>query len=318
MIIINFFKRIGIFFKNLFIALFQRMRPQRNFRWIFSAIIWLIVLIYIGFGVYIGIEVYKIHSESKATKFAVKIYPFPAAVINGNVVWTKNYYQQLAYIRQFSTKTKQPVPDPATLRKQIIDQLIETKILEIQAQKYNIKVTNKDVDDAYQKIVSQSGGASEVKKVLTELYGMSENDFKQLVSQQVLKEKIQSEVIQQVKVSHILIKDENTANDVAARAKKGEDFAALAKQYSEDTKSKDNGGELGWLAKGQLVINNTPLPEFDQAAFAANKGTIVGPIKTSAGFEIIKVEDKKGSVNQDYNSWLAGLKKNTKIWYLIK
>lgn len=318
MIIINFFRRIGIFLKNLFVALLQRMRPQRNFRWIFSAVIWLILLVYLGFGIFFGLEVYKIHSESKATKFAVKIYPFPAAAVNGNVIWAKSYYQQLSYIRQFSAKTKQPIPDPATLRKQIIDQLVETKILEIQAQKYNVKVTSKDVDDAYQKIVSQSGGASEVKKVLTELYGMTESDFKGLVRQQVLKEKIQNNVIQQVKAAHILIKDQNTANDVAARAKKGEDFTALAKQYSEDTKSKDNGGELGWLARGQLVINNTPLPEFDQAAFSTDKKAIVGPIKTSAGFEIIKIEDKKGSVSQDYNAWLAGLKKNTKIWYLIK
>jgi len=317
MIIINFFKRIGIFFKNLFVALPGRIQPRRTTAWFFSAVIWFIVLVYIGFGIYFGVLVYKVHSESKPTKFAVKIYPFPAAVVNGSVIWSKSYYQQLAYIRQFSAKTKQPIPDQATLRRQILDQLIENKILEIQAQKYNVKVTNKDVDDAYQKIVSQSGGSSEVKKVLTELYGMSEKDFKELVRQQVLKEKIQDNVIAQVKVSHILIKDQNTANDVAAKAKKGDNFANLAKQYSEDTKSKDAGGELGWLARGQLVINNTPLPEFDKAAFAADKGAIVGPIKTSAGYEIIKVEDKKGSVNQDYNAWLAGLKKNTKIWYLL-
>jgi foldase protein PrsA len=315
--IINFFKRIGIFFKNLFVALRGRIQPRKTIAWIFSAVIWFIVLVYIGFGIYFGVLVYKVHSESKATKFAVKIYPYPAAVVNGSVIWAKNYYQQLAYIRQFSAKTKQPVPDPTTLRKQILDQLIENKILQIQAQKYNVKVTDNDVNDAYQKIVAQSGGSSEVTKVLTELYGMSEKDFKELVRQQVLKEKIQDSVIEQVKVSHILIKDQNTANDVAAKAKKGGNFANLAKQYSEDTKSASSGGELGWLARGQLVINNTPLPEFDKAAFAADKGAIVGPVKTSAGYEIIKVEDKKGSVNQDYNSWLAGLKKNTKIWYLI-
>ncbi len=318
MFIINFFKKIGLGLKIAFLGLLTRLRPRATFRWIFSFVIWIIVLAYIGFGVFLGIEIYKTHSESKAVKFSTKIYPFPAAIINGGVVWAKDFYQQLAYIRQFSDKTKQPLPDPATLRKQIIEQLIENKILEVQAAKYGVRVSSKDVDDAYQKIVSQSGGSAEVKKVLNELYGMTEKEFKELVRQQVLKEKIQNEVMAQVKVAHILIKDEGRAKEIADRAKKGEDFAALAKQYSEDTKSRDSGGELGWLAKGQLVVDNNALPEFDDAAFAAKKGDIVGPVKTAIGFEIIKVEDKKGSVNESFNNWLAGLKKQTKIWRFIK
>lgn len=235
----------------------------------------------------------------------------------GGVIWAKSYYQQLAYIRQFSLKTKQPFPDPVALRKQISDQLIENKLLEVQAAKYRIKVTSKDVDDAYKKIVDQSGGTAEVKKVLNELYGMTEKDFKVLVRQQVLKEKIQNEVIAQVKVAHVLIKDEGRAKEVYDKAKKGDNFGDLAKQFSEDVKTKDQGGELGWLAKGQLVVDNNNMPEFDEAAFKSKKGDIVGPVKTNIGFEIIKVEDKKGQVSESFNNWLSGLKKNTKIWYLI-
>ena len=318
MIILEWFKKFGRWVKNGFLALLPRIKPRPTFRWIFSAILWLIILFYIGFGIFTGFEVYKKKSESNLTKVAVKIYPLPAATVNGGVVWTKSYYQQLNYIRQFSSKTKQAFPDEQSLRKQIIDQLVEGKILEMQAVRYHVRVTNKDVNDAYQKIVEQSGGATEVKKVLTELYGMSEDDFKVLVRQQVVREKIQNEVIAQVKVAHILIKDEGRAKEIADKAKKGDDFAALAKEFTEDSKSKDAGGELGWLAKGQLVVSDTNIPEFDKAAFDAKKGDIVGPIKTSVGFEIIKVEDKKGQISENFNSWLAGLKKQAKIWQFIK
>ena len=309
---------IGRVIRSVYFRLLPRLKPRRTFGWIFSAIIWLIVLVYVGFGIYFGIEVYKVHSEDKTVKFAVKVYPFPAAVVNASFIWSKSYYQQLNYIRQFSEKTKQAFPDPVALRKQIVDQLVENKILETEAAKNKIKVSNKDVNDAYDKIVAQSGGPTEVKKVLTELYGMSEKDFKELVRQQVLKEKIQNELIMQVKASHILIKDEARANEIAARAKKGEDFAALAKQYSEDAKSKDAGGALDWLSRGQLVVDGKSIPEFDEAAFAANKGDVVGPVKTSIGFDIIKIEDKKGKVNQTYDAWFESVKKQAKIFYLIK
>jgi len=311
-------QKIGWWFKGVFSNLLYRIRPRLTFRWIFSFVVWLLVIAYIGFGVYFGFKIYKYKSEDKATKFAVKIYPLPAATVNSSVIWAKDYYQQLNYIRQFSSKTKQSFPDEKTIRQQITEQLIENKLLENQARKYRIKVTSKDVDDAYKKIVDQSGGTSEVKKVLNELYGMTEKDFKVLVKQQVLKEKIQNEVIAQVKVAHILIKDEGRAKEIADRVKKGENFGDLAKQFSEDTKSRDAGGELGWLAKGQLVIDNNTIPEFDNAAFAAKKGEIVGPVKTNIGFEIILVEDKKGQVEESFNDWLNNLKKQAKIWRFIQ
>lgn len=317
----SFIKKIlgtlGNFFKNLFANLRYRLQFRRSLKWAFSVVLWFLIIVYIGFGIFVGIEVYKVHSESKLTKFAVKIYPFPAVTVNGGFVWAKEYYQQLNYIRQFSEKTKQPIPDEAALREQIINQLVENKILQMQAVKYHVRVTTKDVNDAYNKIVEQSGGQAEVKKVLNELYGMNESDFKSLIRQQVLREKIQNEAMKQVQVAHILIKDEARANDIANQAKNGGDFAALAKQYSEDTKSRDAGGELGWLGKGQLVVNNTAIPEFDTAAFSAKKGEIVGPVKTSIGFEIIKVEDTKGQIDDSFDNWLAGLEKKAKIYRLI-
>jgi len=109
---------------------------------------------------------------------------------------------------------------------------------------------------------------------------------------------------EQVKVSHILIKtplpgpdgkvDPNgveqarkKAEDVLKQVKAGGDFAKLAQQYSEDTVSAKNGGELGWIGRGRTV------PEFEKAAFSLAKGQTSDLVKSSYGFHIIRVEDKQ-------------------------
>ncbi|WP_242236457.1 peptidylprolyl isomerase PrsA [Bacillus cereus group sp. BfR-BA-01316] len=91
----------------------------------------------------------------------------------------------------------------------------------------------------------------------------------------------------EMKVSHILVKDEKTAKEVKEKINNGEDFTALAKQYSEDSGSKEQGGEIAGFAPGQTV------KEFEEAAYKLDAGQVSEPIKTSYGYHIIKVTDKK-------------------------
>ncbi len=76
------------------------------------------------------------------------------------------------------------------------------------------------------------------------------------------------------------------ADDILKQLKAGADFEALAKKYSEDPGSKDKGGLIGPIRRGQTV------PEFEQASFNGKKGDLVGPVKTSFGFHIIRIDDK--------------------------
>ncbi len=102
--------------------------------------------------------------------------------------------------------------------------------------------------------------------------------------------------LKRVKVRHILIRTEAKDAEASAKAKqkaesiqkeaaRGKDFAQLAKQYSEDPGTKDQGGEIGYVTKGMVV------PEFEQAAFSMKVGEVSPVIQTPYGFHILKVDD---------------------------
>jgi len=105
---------------------------------------------------------------------------------------------------------------------------------------------------------------------------------------------------EQVRASHILLKTEGKdeaavrkqAEEVLKRVKAGEDFAALAKQYSEDESNNAKGGDLDYFGRGSMV------PEFEQAAFGMKTGEISDLVKTSFGFHIIKVVDHKPALTR--------------------
>ncbi len=106
----------------------------------------------------------------------------------------------------------------------------------------------------------------------------------------------------EVKASHILIStvDDNgkelseakkkeakkKAEEVLKKAKSGEEFSELAKEYSDDKGSAANGGDLGYFTKGQMV------KPFEEAAFSLKSGEISGLVESEYGYHIIKVYDK--------------------------
>ena len=98
-----------------------------------------------------------------------------------------------------------------------------------------------------------------------------------------------------VKARHILLSAatpeqeaaaKKLAGELIARAKNGEEFATLARQYSTEPGASSSGGELGWFGKGRMV------KEFEAAALAGRPGQILGPVKTQFGIHVIKIEGR--------------------------
>jgi peptidyl-prolyl cis-trans isomerase C len=125
---------------------------------------------------------------------------------------------------------------------------------------------------------------------------VTEADAKKFYDQNIKK----FESPEQVRASHILFmvppsaskeeiaKKEKEAKEALARAKKGEDFSKLATELSEDPSAKQNGGDLNYFSKAQMD------PQFSQAAFTQKVGTVSQePVRTSFGYHIIKVTDKR-------------------------
>lgn len=308
--------KIFEFLKRIYFGLKWRMRPRLTFRWIVVTILWLILLFYIGFGIFEGIQIYKVHANNTTTKFLTNIYPFPAAFANGNIIWAKDYYKHLAYITNYYQNTNTAYSNEE-VRKKVMDRLLEIRIIGWEASKYGLRVNSKDVDDVYNKIVSEKS-PQEVQKVIKGLFNLSEREFKSLIAESILEEKVQNELIAQVKVSHILTKDEARANEVANKLKSGEGFDQLAKTYSEDIKTRDSAGDLGWIARGNLKIDGKLVPEFEEAAFNAKVDEIFGPVHSQVGWQVGKVFEKKGKIQKSYADWLKEIKEKAKTFIFIR
>ena len=101
---------------------------------------------------------------------------------------------------------------------------------------------------------------------------------------------------EQIRARHILLQvgserteeqAEEQMSAIRGRLEAGEDFAALATELSDDPGSKTQGGDLGFFGRGQMIA------EFEEAAFNAQPGEVVGPVKTNFGYHLIRVEERR-------------------------
>lgn len=195
-----------------------------------------------------------------------------------------------------------------------LNTLIANKIIDLEAKSQNIEVTDEDVQKEIDKISEQYGGQETFEQFL-EMYGTSLDDIKENIKVNAKIEKLLGPDVkieedemkayfeenkesfgekEQVKASHILVDSEDKAKEVKEKLQAGEDFADLAKEYSIDTSNNEQGGELGFFARGAMV------KEFEDVAFSMETGQISDPVKTEFGYHIIKVEDKKPAKEATY------------------
>ncbi|MBE5108039.1 peptidylprolyl isomerase PrsA [Bacillus thuringiensis] len=173
--------------------------------------------------------------------------------------------------------------------KQVLNNMVMEKVLI-----KNYKVDDKEVDKKFDEMKKQYGDQFDT---LLKQQGIKEETLKNSVRAQLAQEKAVEKTITdkelkenykpEIKASHILVKDEATAKKVKEELGQGKSFEELAKQYSEDTGSKEKGGDLGYFTAGKMV------KEFEDAAYKLKKDEVSEPVKSQFGYHIIKVTDIK-------------------------
>ncbi|MBL6007588.1 peptidylprolyl isomerase [Bacillus halotolerans] len=177
----------------------------------------------------------------------------------------------------------------------VLTQLVQEKVLD---KKY--KVSDKEIDNKMKEYKTQLG---DQYTALEDQYGkdyLKEQVKYELLTQKAAKDNIKvtdDEIKEywenlkgQIRASHILVADKKTAEEVEKKLKKGEKFDALAKEYSTDTGSATNGGELGWISKDNEQLDST----FRKAAFKLKTNEVSDPVKTQFGYHIIKKTEERG------------------------
>ncbi|CAI6254680.1 Foldase protein PrsA precursor [Bacillus subtilis] len=177
----------------------------------------------------------------------------------------------------------------------VLTQLVQEKVLD---KKY--KVSDKEIDNKLKEYKTQLG---DQYTALEKQYGkdyLKEQVKYELLTQKAAKDNIKvtdDEIKEyweglkgQIRASHILVADKKTAEEIEKKLKKGEKFDALAKEYSTDTGSATNGGELGWISKDNEQLDAT----FRKAAFKLKTNEVSDPVKTQFGYHIIKKTEERG------------------------
>jgi parvulin-like peptidyl-prolyl isomerase len=233
------------------------------------------------------------------------------AVVDGQEITKTQFDALISQARKTFKDQKRPFPKAGTAeRKQINDQAIQFLVqraeFDKEAAAENIEISDADVEKRLDQIKKQyfAGNQKRYEKQLKD-QGLTDEQVRADVRAQIVQEKLFAAVTKDVKVTdpqvaanyqknkaqygtpeqrevrHILVKTRTRANQIYDQLKDGASFAALAKQYSQDPGSKNNGGKLT-ITKGQTVA------PFDQTAFLLEKNAISRPVKTQYGYHIIQ------------------------------
>jgi foldase protein PrsA len=234
------------------------------------------------------------------------------AAVVGSMPVTKDQFQSLMdRAKKSYDAQKKPFPQPGTtqyeqLKGQAVTFLIQRKEFEQEADAMGIKITSDKVNKRIEQLKKQFYGGSQQRYLKTlKQQGLTEDQAKEEVRNQLISEELFKKVTSGVKVSkeeikayyishksqygqpqtrevrHILVAKKALADSIYAQLKSGANFAALAKKYSKDPGSAANGGKLT-ISKGQTV------PAFDKTAFSLKKGELSQPVHTQYGYHIIE------------------------------
>ncbi len=253
------------------------------------------------------------------------------AMVNGVAISRADFDRELDAVRQRFAMQGQP-PDEAKLseiKENILDSLISRELFYQESRKGGVKIEASEVHEKFATWKKRFPDDSQLQNLM-QMMNLSEEIVKSQIKEQMavgkfIDQKFSDKVSvtekeirtyyddnpdtfkkpEQVRASHILIKTDPKADDaeksktrdkikdIREKLKKGEDFAALAKEFSE-CPSKSKGGDLGYFGRKQMV------KPFEDVAFSLNTGEMSDIVETRFGYHLIKSVDKKAATTIPY------------------
>lgn len=247
------------------------------------------------------------------------------AIVNNGVVLQSDVTNLMRSVKLNAQQTGQQLPDNVKLHHQILEQLIMDSIQLQMAQKMGISISDNDLDKAIDNIAAQNRMTIDQMRSRLAKEGIDHKNYRTQIRKEMLTSEVRNNEVRrritilpqeveslaqqissqtdedtELNLSHILIpvpenpsqqqKDqaESQANKIVAEIKEGADFAKLAIANSSDPQAL-KGGQMGWSKRQELPSL------FAAKLHSANKGDIIGPIRSGIGFHILKINDIRGA-----------------------
>ncbi|HEX3694391.1 MAG TPA: peptidylprolyl isomerase [Polyangia bacterium] len=249
-----------------------------------------------------------------------------AAVVGDDVILASEVEEKAAPLLSEATQIPDPAKRSArasALRHEVLERLIDDELILQQATELKLTITSEQIDSSIDEIKRQNNIDDTQLRDALKGQGMTMTTYRADIKRQLLRFRVINISVgsrvsisdddvksyyerhmktgsnTQVRASHIFVaipdgadaatvaEKQAQAQRMLERAQKGEDFAKLARELSDDPATRNEGGDLGYFGKDML-----PKP-IEEIVFAMNVGEIRGPVRADRGFHVIKLVDKR-------------------------
>jgi parvulin-like peptidyl-prolyl isomerase len=250
--------------------------------------------------------------------------------VNGQYIFLEDYERQVAIYegalqdQGFDLASEEGRAEADQIRADVLEGLIDSLLMRQEAEKMGLALSEEELDAQIVADIEDGGGEAAFDEWL-EATGQTRADYREMLHDLLLSERILEvvaadlpTVADQVHIRHIAVSSPEAAQEIVTQLQDGADFVELASARSEDTLTRDDGGDLGWFPAGIVAL------ELEQAAFSLREGEISGVIQLGEGYHVIQLVEREAgrAISPDleidlelvaFEQWLEDLRASAAI-----
>lgn len=300
-----------------------------------AMILYAAAIFVMAYIIFVAAAIYIFNVDNMLTQKTAKIIPYPAALCDSEAIRISELKDRTESVKKFyenqdfsdlemrvDFNTEDGRKRLKIKEKYTLNKIIENLIIEKEAKKRGIVLTDEIVSQEVDRKIREYGNENDLRENMSRLYGWDIEDFKKnIVKPDLYKEKL----IENIRKNEpVFEKAKEKMSKALGELDDKKGFAETAKKYSEGESAKD-GGALGWFEINQM------LPEIAQAVISLEKGEKSDIVESSIGYHIVKVEDRKKEGENEifkisqifvrtknFGEYLAEWEKEAKVYVLLK